>query len=151
MISLSQDPNQLPPTVLSTDAQRLDYEQSLFVRLQKADPQAVLLLSIQYRMHPEISRFPSLMFYDSKLMVCSLDGGSLFDALQDGPDLITRNAMPWHSHAKGIFPPFCFMDISGKEELSSRTQSLLNMDEVTAVVQLFEHLCLEYPEIAVGD
>lgn len=67
------DPNQLPPTVLSLAAQKHGYDQSLFVRLQNAAPERVHLLSIQYRMHPQISQFPSRMFYDGKL----LDGDGL--------------------------------------------------------------------------
>ncbi len=53
------DPNQLPPTVISQEAEKLGYSQSLFVRMFERSPQAVHLLSIQYRMHPEISVFPS--------------------------------------------------------------------------------------------
>ena len=52
------DPKQLPPTVLSQEAQRLEYDQSLFVRMFNAAPERVHLLSIQYRMHPDISLFP---------------------------------------------------------------------------------------------
>ncbi|KAJ1888140.1 DEAD-box type RNA helicase, partial [Kickxella alabastrina] len=57
------DPNQLPPTVLSQTAAQYMYNQSMFVRIQKNSPQSVSLLSIQYRMHPEISVFPSRLFY----------------------------------------------------------------------------------------
>ncbi|KAJ3727172.1 AAA domain-containing protein, partial [Lentinula guzmanii] len=42
------DPQQLPPTVISTEASQYQYNQSLFVRLQKQRPDAVHLLSICY-------------------------------------------------------------------------------------------------------
>ncbi|KAI9331436.1 AAA domain-containing protein [Zopfochytrium polystomum] len=54
------DPKQLPPTVLSPTAQRFKYEQSLFQRIMTFHRENVCLLSIQYRMHPNISYFPAL-------------------------------------------------------------------------------------------
>ena len=42
------------------------YQQSLFQRLQMAKV-PVSMLSIQYRMHPEIRMFPSLHFYNNNL------------------------------------------------------------------------------------
>lgn len=41
-------------------------DQSLFVRLQHA--QHVHMLTVQYRMHPAISAFPSMYFYEGKLV-----------------------------------------------------------------------------------
>lgn len=38
------DPNQLPPTVISQMATKLQYDQSLFMRLQKSAPDNVYLL-----------------------------------------------------------------------------------------------------------
>ena len=43
-LTFSPDPNQLPPTVLSTEATKWGYDQSLFVRMQKQQPGAVHLL-----------------------------------------------------------------------------------------------------------
>jgi senataxin len=59
------DPNQLPATVFSKLAANSLYEQSLFQRLMIKMP--VSMLSIQYRMHPEIRLFPSLHFYNNNL------------------------------------------------------------------------------------
>ena len=61
------DPRQLPPTVLSEDASRLGLSMSLFERLERAGHE-VLMLTVQYRMHPEIRRFPSQYFYHDKLV-----------------------------------------------------------------------------------
>ncbi|KAG1672361.1 hypothetical protein FOA52_010979 [Chlamydomonas sp. UWO 241] len=60
------DPQQLPPTVRSRDAEDLGLATSLFVRLQ-AMGMKPLLLDTQYRMHPEICAFPSAAFYDGLL------------------------------------------------------------------------------------
>ncbi|KRH94636.1 tRNA-splicing endonuclease positive effector (SEN1) [Pseudoloma neurophilia] len=61
-IILIGDPRQLPPTVLSKSK---PYASSLFDRLMKSQP--VLLLDVQYRMHPEIADFPNKYFYQSML------------------------------------------------------------------------------------
>ncbi len=55
-IVLVGDPRQLPPTVLSRDAEAARLSQSLFERLHKAGV-AVHVLALQYRMHPAISRW----------------------------------------------------------------------------------------------
>ena len=94
------DPKQLPPTVLSQEAQRLEYDQSLFVRMFNAAPERVHLLSIQYRMHPDISLFPSTAFYDKQLV--------------DGPRMTELTAQPWHGTA--LFGPFRFFDVRTPEE-----------------------------------
>lgn len=61
------DPRQLPPTVLSDEASRLGLSMSLFERLERAGHE-VLMLTVQYRMHPEIRQFPSRYFYHDKLV-----------------------------------------------------------------------------------
>ena len=56
------DPKQLPPTVLSREAARFQYEQSLFARMEKNHKKDIHLLDTQYRRHPEISVFPAGCF-----------------------------------------------------------------------------------------
>ena len=64
------DPLQLPATVLSKRSEEGGLARSLFSRLaeQKLHPYPVDLLSVQYRMHPEIRRFPSRYFYQDRLV-----------------------------------------------------------------------------------
>jgi len=62
------DPQQLPATVLSAAAKALNFERSLFERLQAAG-WPVKLLSVQYRMHRAIRAFPSNHFYGGALTV----------------------------------------------------------------------------------
>lgn len=60
------DPQQLPATVKSAKGRELELERSLFERLQRAGC-PVKMLSMQYRMHPAIRKFPSDYFYGGRL------------------------------------------------------------------------------------
>ena len=108
------DPKQLPPTVLSQSAQRYGYDQSLFVRMQQNSPQDVHLLDHQYRMHPEISQFPSQEFYEGKLA--------------DGADMAQLRQQPWHQ--RGLLGPYRFFDVLGSQERGRKGQSLVNYEEL---------------------
>ncbi|KAJ5194490.1 Zinc finger CCHC-type [Penicillium cf. griseofulvum] len=118
------DPKQLPPTVLSKMASKFQYEQSLFVRMQKNHPQDVHLLDIQYRMHPAISRFPSVTFYDGKL--------------QDGPDMAKLRQRPWHQSE--LLSPYRFFDVQGMHSSAARGHSLINYAELQVAMQLYDRL-----------
>ena len=117
------DPNQLPPTVLSTEAVNFAYNESLFVRMQKNNPNAVRLLAIQYRMHSSISSFPSKQFYNGELL--------------DGPEVDTHTARSWHSSS--IFGTYRFFDVAGREE-ESRGHSVYNMTEARVALALVKKL-----------
>ncbi|KAF9077696.1 SEN1 N terminal-domain-containing protein [Rhodocollybia butyracea] len=123
------DPQQLPPTVISMEASKFNYNQSLFVRLQTQRPDAVHLLSIQYRMHPDISQLPSKIFYDNRL--------------QDGPDMDTKTFQPWHAHSK--FGTYRFFNVKGLEESSGR--STMNKTEVQVAVALFNRLRKDFSSV----
>ncbi|KJP86011.1 hypothetical protein AK88_04342 [Plasmodium fragile] len=69
-IILVGDPKQLSATVFSLFAKRRKYARSLFERLQKKhrmNKYKYNLLSIQYRMHPDISHFPNKYYYRNKI------------------------------------------------------------------------------------
>ena len=59
------DPRQLPATVFMVSPNKRLYERSLFERLEAAG-NPVLTLRTQYRMHPQISRFPAAHFYTER-------------------------------------------------------------------------------------
>lgn len=118
------DPKQLPPTVLSKEASRFQYEQSLFVRMQANHPRDVHLLDVQYRMHPEISRFPSAAFYDGKL--------------QDGPDMAKLRTRQWHQSS--LLGPYRFYDVQGMHSSAPRGHSLVNTAEIRVAMRLYERL-----------
>ncbi|KAF8073606.1 SEN1 N terminal-domain-containing protein [Lyophyllum atratum] len=125
------DPQQLPPTVISQEACRFNYNESLFVRLQKHRPDTVHLLSIQYRMHPDISSLPSRVFYQGKLL--------------DGPEMKIKTKQPWHSNPK--FGTYRFYNVvKGLEESGSRA-SLKNMAECRVAVALYARLVQEFSSI----
>ncbi|KAF9242609.1 SEN1 N terminal-domain-containing protein [Melanogaster broomeanus] len=125
------DPQQLPPTVLSQEACKFQYNQSLFVRLQKHRPDAVHLLSIQYRMHPEISQLPSRLFYQGRLL--------------DGPDMASKTKQPWQSHPK--FGSYRFFNVLRSQEESSGSHSMKNVLEAQVAVALYARLCKEFAAV----
>ena len=118
------DPKQLPPTVLSREAARFQYEQSLFVRMQGNHPDGVHLLDTQYRMHPEISLFPSQAFYDGRLL--------------DGQNMATLRTQPWHQSK--LLGPYRFFDVQGTHQSAPRGHSLINLAEIEVALKLFERL-----------
>lgn len=61
------DPNQLPATVTSPIASRHGLDKSLHERLMFDEKHPYTMLDVQYRMKPEISRFPSLAFYKGQI------------------------------------------------------------------------------------
>lgn len=122
------DPKQLPPTVLSRDAARFQYEQSLFVRMQVNHPEDVHLLDTQYRMHPEISLFPSDAFYDGRLL--------------DGPGMGKLRTRPWHE--SDVLGPYRFFDVQGVHQSAPRGHSLINLAEVDIALKLFDRLITDW-------
>ncbi|KAL1644495.1 DEAD-box type RNA helicase [Didymella pomorum] len=125
------DPKQLPPTVFSKEAARFAYEQSLFVRMQKNHPDDVHLLDTQYRMHPEISLFPSQTFYDGKLL--------------DGGDMAGLRKQPWHQSM--LLGPYRFFDVQGQQSAAPKGHSLINRAEIEVALQLYERLTSDYSKI----
>lgn len=122
------DPEQLPPTVLSRQAQSFGYEQSLFVRMQRNHPSDVHLLDTQYRMHPEISKFPSKTFYHGRLI--------------DGPGMAQLRVQPWH--VSSVLGPYRFFDIAGAQTREQKGHSFINIPELNAAIRLYERLKADY-------
>lgn len=124
------DPKQLPPTVLSQSAAKFGYDQSLFVRMQQNHPQSVHLLDMQYRMHPEISLFPSREFYEGQLA--------------DGQNMHELRQQPWHKSA--LLGPYRFFDVQGVQERGHKGQSLVNTKELDVAMQMYDRFSNEYRE-----
>ncbi|KAL7180670.1 hypothetical protein ACSBR1_043789 [Camellia fascicularis] len=129
------DPKQLPATVLSNVASKYMYQCSMFERLQRAG-HPVIMLTEQYRMHPEICRFPSLHFYDKKL----LNG-----------DQMSEKSAPFHG-TEGL-GPYVFFDIVDGHELHGKNSggmSLYNECEADAAVEILGFFKNRYPSEFVG-
>ena len=116
---------QLGPVVTCGKARAAGLGQSLFERL-------ILLgvvpyrLTVQYRMHPALSEFPSNVFYQG--------------ALQNGVSASERSrggvAFPWPNPSR----PMMFWAHFGAEELSASGTSYLNRGEAAGVEQVVTHL-----------
>lgn len=116
--------------MISGVAARGGYDRSLFVRVMQRGPQAVHLLSIQYRMHPNISAFPSAAFYQSRL--------------SDGPEMDKKTLQPWHANA--LFPPYTFYHVEG-QEMTGRYHSYTNPVEAAMALAIYDRLRRDYASI----
>ncbi|OAG29258.1 regulator of nonsense transcripts 1 [Nematocida displodere] len=111
------DPMQLPPTVLSQNAH---LSTSLFARL--ATTIAPELLDTQYRMHPNISAFPSKQFYQNAL----------------------KNAASYQD----VHLPLAFINIEGTER-TCRSSTTWNEEEANAVLQLVPCLAAIHSSLGI--
>ncbi|MES1922931.1 hypothetical protein MHBO_004460, partial [Bonamia ostreae] len=121
------DHQQLPPTVFLTGESSARIEKSMFERFQIAGFHSKQLLNVQYRMHPEIAKFPSEQFYENKL----LNGANVMK---------TDYKKSFHSNPN--FGPYLFYDLKSVE--TRLGFSLFNIDEANFVVSLLEDLCREF-------
>ncbi|KAG9472181.1 hypothetical protein GDO78_021002 [Eleutherodactylus coqui] len=115
------DPEQLPPTVISTKAEDLGYGQSLMARLCRrlestGHGSCVLQLTVQYRMHPDICFFPSNHFYKRVLRT-------------DEATEEARCSSDWP------FQPYMVFDVADGYEMKKK-ESFANPQEVKMVVAL---------------
>ncbi|XP_062867427.1 probable helicase senataxin [Trichomycterus rosablanca] len=120
------DPEQLPPTVISTKAKELGYDQSLMARLWKSFHQSnprsspVVFLSLQYRMHPDICEFPSKYIYGNNL--------------KNDCDMAQKRCSPtW------LFEPYRVFDVTDGTETKDK-DSYSNRKEVKLVLLLLKLL-----------
>ncbi|XP_048570882.1 uncharacterized ATP-dependent helicase C29A10.10c [Triticum urartu] len=118
------DPQQLPATVISKAAGTLLYSRSLFERFQQAGCPTILL-SVQYRMHPQIREFPSRYFYQGRLT----DSESIANLPDEA------------FYKDALMTPYIFYDIShGRESHRGGSSSYQNVHEAQFALCLYEHL-----------
>ncbi len=100
---LAGDPHQLPPTVISLEAERKGLGRTLFERLaEEAQGDLLRLLTVQYRMHETIMSFPSQSMYDGKLLASP---AVQHHQLTDFPEVSEDPLRPG---------PLIFLDTAGK-------------------------------------
>lgn len=120
------DHQQLPPTVKSIEAAKEGLSITLFEKAIKNNI-ADVMLTVQYRMHENIMKFSSRMFYDNQL--------------------IAHESVAQHSVFEGD-TAFEFIDTAGcgfDEELETESRSLFNKDEA---VLLCKHLNMYLQDIS---
>ena len=117
------DPLQLPATVLSRRAVDLGLAKSLHERLMFECKFDHVMLDVQYRMNPEISAFPSMRFYESKIA--------------NGPNVTARN---YTTNCKLLDQrPYIFLHVAGMEE-QAMGGSFRNETEARVVMELLTQI-----------
>ena len=119
-VVLAGDHCQLPPTIKCMEAARGGLDQTLMERLAQTKPEAVSLLTVQYRMNEDIMRFPSRWFYH--------------DLLEAAPDVRHRGILD-------LDTPIEWIDTTGrdfKEQFVGETFGRINRDEADLLLRELE-------------
>ncbi|KAJ8984652.1 hypothetical protein NQ317_009880 [Molorchus minor] len=112
---------QLGPVVMCKKAARAGLSQSLFERLVVLGIRP-FRLEVQYRMHPELSRFPSNFFYE----------GSLQNGVSAEERKLAKIDFPWPI----VDRPMFFLVTQGQEEIAGSGTSYLNRTEASNVEKI---------------
>ncbi|XP_059643475.1 helicase SEN1-like [Cornus florida] len=122
------DERQLPAMVQSKICEEAEFGRSLFERLVSLG-HTRHLLNVQYRMHPSISLFPNMEFYDKRIF--------------DAPNVKNRTYKRHFLQGK-MYGSYSFINvIDGKEEFGGGHSSK-NMVEVAVVAEIVASLYKEY-------
>ncbi|CAD8052608.1 unnamed protein product [Paramecium sonneborni] len=122
------DPKQLPATTFSSVSQITHYNRSLFERILDNDFKP-FFLDMQYRMHPQIREFPSLHFYDNKL----IDHFSVYERL-----------IPNNYFNQRVL----FIDVESEETKDDK--SYQNLIECNMIVEVLKNIKNSYPTQSLG-
>ncbi len=120
-VILVGDHCQLGPVIMCKKAAQAGMNQSLFKRLVRLGIRPIRL-QVQYRMHPCLSTFPSLTFYE----------GSLQNGVSINERTYHNINFPWPVASKPMF----FYHSIGKEEISASGTSYLNRSEANNVEKI---------------
>jgi ATP-dependent RNA/DNA helicase IGHMBP2 len=96
VVVLAGDPQQLPPTVVTDDAEaRAGLSSTFFERCStRWPPEATVMLTTQYRMSEALMRFPSQAHYEGQLIAAEGNRGHRLADLVTGR-LSTRDGRAW--------------------------------------------------------
>ena len=133
--------------ITSPEAQDQGLGVSLFERLSDEGHLPTLMLDVQYRMHPAISRFPATEFYDTALRDGTVDAaGNVAPGLAPPQSILFPElARMGSSDAEGAErrPSVVFIDHLGSESVKDRSR--VNWAEARIVCSLVEDLLLRNP------
>ncbi|EJD05026.1 P-loop containing nucleoside triphosphate hydrolase protein [Fomitiporia mediterranea MF3/22] len=143
-LALIGDHKQLPPVVVSRDAQQGELDVSLFERLISEGDVPSVMLDVQYRMHPGISKFPSMEFYDTMLLDGTVHAGEVI------PSLMPLSSSHLVAHPEtGHRPSVIFIDHEGPEATKSRSR--VNWTEGYIICSIVEDLLRLNPDLLGED
>ena len=120
-VIMAGDHCSLGPLIMCKDASNLGLNSSLFERLMHLDITPIRL-QVQYRMHPCLSRFPAMTFYESALQ----------NGISEHERTLDSFSFPWP--VPGL-PMFFFHSLS-REEKSASGRSFFNRTEAHHVLQI---------------
>uniref|UniRef100_A0A8R7PHY4 Helicase MAGATAMA 3 n=3 Tax=Triticum TaxID=4564 RepID=A0A8R7PHY4_TRIUA len=122
------DEYQLPALVKSKISDNAKFGRSVFERLSMLG-YCKHLLNVQYRMHPKISKFPVVTFYDGKI--------------SDGPNVTTKSYEKRFLASK-IFGSYSFINVDGGHETTEKHgHGWKNTIEAAAVSRIVQRLFKE--------
>ncbi len=137
-ILLVGDTKQLPATVISTmlndsSDHRKNYQWSMMWRLIEENDQFNMMLTTQYRMHPQICQWPSSQYYA--------------DRLATAPDILP---MALFSKTGITSRPYAIYHISGADMKSKDSKSVCNKQEAQYVVNIITQISKEVSQRSIG-
>ncbi|KAM1012040.1 hypothetical protein ACFX2C_047316 [Malus domestica] len=122
------DERQLPAMVISEKAAAAEFGRSLFERMTMLG-YGKHLLNIQYRMHPSISLFPKMEFYNNQLL--------------DGPNVTERSYERRFLEGK-MYQSYSFINVANGKDEFDHGHSRKNMLEVAVVSEIVARLYKEF-------
>ncbi len=102
-------------------------------RLIEENHQPSLMLTIQYRMHPHICRWPSGQYYEDRLIT--------------SPDILP---MPLLSQTGLLSRPYAIYQVSGQVESRDGSHSVSNKHEAQYVIKIIEHIRRQSTQCSIG-
>lgn len=129
-VIMAGDPYQLPPTIKSAEGQKGGLAVTLLEKCLRSQPEAVQLLTVQYRMNDIIMQFSNSRFYEGRLL--------------SHPTVADRK-LPV---AEPFDQPLEFVDTAGcgfDEKVNPESQSLYNEGEIRVIMTHLEQLLPALP------
>ncbi|KAL9699282.1 hypothetical protein quinque_002723 [Culex quinquefasciatus] len=128
------DVKQLPPFVFSRECAEAGLKNSLFARIQQSfvgtNLEGVKMLTTQYRMHPEIVKWPNEYFYEGKL--------------KSNPDATKCDGFP--------FKPYTVFGLEYSQNMTQSAHQIYNHEEIEFVLKLLTEImqcCHRHTTIAI--